>query len=97
LKEMGSRGSEGRADCGFAIAMNEAGELRVGEVYASDEKNAEDGSHEEPQTRGGAADEDVLQWLNVGGDGALERTVELIGLDLMRDVVVWPGRWRCRV
>jgi hypothetical protein len=89
LEEVGSRGSEGGADGGFAVAMNEAGELRVGEVDARDEKDAEDGSHEEPQTRGGAADEDVFQGLNVGGDGALEWTVELIGWDLMRDVVVY--------
>ena len=38
LQEVGGRGSEGRADGGFAVATDEAGELRVCEIDAGDEQ-----------------------------------------------------------
>ena len=88
LKEMGGGGSEGGTDGGFAVAADEAGELRVGEIDARDEQDAEDGGHEEPETCGGAADEDLLHGLDVGGERTLGGAVELIGGNLVRDVVV---------
>ncbi len=84
LKEVGGGGSERGTDGSFAVAMNEAGELRVGEIDARDEQDAEDCSHKKPETCGGAADEDLLHGLDVGGESTLDRAVELVGRDLMR-------------
>ena len=72
LQDAGSGGSEGGADGGFAVAADETGKLRVGEVDAGDEQDAEDGGHEEPEARGGLADEDFLHGLHVGGERSLD-------------------------
>ena len=68
MQDAGGGGSEGGADCGFAVAADEAGELRVGEIDAGDEENAEDGGQEEPKARGGFADDDFFHGLDVGGE-----------------------------
>ena len=61
MQEMGGGGSEGGAYGGFAVAADESGELRVCEIDAGDEEDAEDGGHEEPETGGGAAHDDLLR------------------------------------
>ena len=75
LQDAGGGGSEGGADGGFAVAADETGELCVGEIDAGDEKDAEDGGHEEPEAGGGAADDDFLHGLDVGGDSSVEWAV----------------------
>ncbi len=88
LQDAGGGGSEGRADGGFAVATDEAGKLGVGEVDAGDEQDAENGSHEEPETGGGFADDDFFHRLDVGGDRSFRGPFGLIGWDLVGDVVV---------
>ncbi len=70
LEKVGSGGSESGTDGGFTVAMNEAGELCIGEVDARDEQDAEDGGHKEPETRGGAADEGLETGIFVAFGGA---------------------------
>jgi hypothetical protein len=88
LQDAGGGGSEGGANGGFAVATDEAGELRVGEVDAGDKKHAEDRGHEEPETRGGFADENFFHGLDVGGEGAVGRAVKLAWRDLARESVI---------
>jgi hypothetical protein len=87
LQEMGGGGSEGGAYGGFAVSADETGELGVGEVDAGDEEDAEDGGHEEPESGGGAAYDDLLERLDVGGERSPGGAVQLVGGNLAGDVV----------
>jgi hypothetical protein len=88
LQKMNCRGAEGRADCRLTISTDDAGELCICEIDAGDEKDAEDGGKQEPEARGGATDEDLFHGLDVGGEGAFDGAVQLVGGDLVSDVVV---------
>jgi hypothetical protein len=88
LQDARGGGSEGRADGGFTVASDEAGELRVGEVDAGDEQDAEDGGHEEPEPGGSFADDDFFHRLDVGGEGSVGRAIKLTGRDLPGERVV---------
>ena len=88
LQKVCGGGAECRAYGGFAVASDEAGELRVGEVDAGNEQDAEDGGHEKPEAGGGFSDEHLLHGLDVGGDGAFGVAVELVGGNLAGDVGV---------
>ena len=88
LQEAGCGGSQGGADCGFAVTSDEAGKLRVGEIDAGDEQDAEDRGHEKPEAGGGFADDDFLHGLDVGGEGSVGGSVELAGGNLTSQGVV---------
>ncbi len=62
--------------------------MGVGEVDAGDEQDAENGSHEEPETGGGFADDDFFHRLDVGGEGSVGIAVKLVRRDLTGEVVV---------
>jgi hypothetical protein len=87
LEEMSGGGSERGADGGFSFPADDAGELRVRQIDARDEENAENGGHEEPEARGGAAYDDFLHGLDVGGERSLGGAVELVGRNLVGDIV----------
>ena len=80
--------SKGGTDGGFAVASDEAAELRVGEVHAGDEQDAEDGGHQKPEARGGFSDEHLLHGLDVSGEGAVGWAVELGGRNLTSEGIV---------
>ena len=87
LEETGCGGTEGGAESDLSFASGEAGELGVGQVDAGDEQDADDGSHEEPETGGETANQDLLERLDVGGEGPCGRTVEVAGGNLRGDKV----------
>jgi hypothetical protein len=75
-----------RADCRRWV-VEETGELRVGQINARDEEHAEDGGHEEPEPGGGAAYDDLLERLDVHGERAPGRAIQLVGGNLVGDIV----------
>ena len=87
LQKVSGGGTECRAYGGFAVTADETGELRVGQIDAGDEQDAEDGGHEEPEPRGGVAYDDLFEWLDVDGECAARVAVHLIRRDLADDVV----------
>ena len=87
LQKMGGRGAEGGADGGLAVAADEASELRVCQIDARDEEDAEDSGHEKPEPSGGAAYDDLFERLDVDGECAAGIAVHLIRRDLPDDVV----------
>jgi hypothetical protein len=87
LQKMGGRGAEGRTHGGFALAADDAGKLRVCEIDAGDEEDAEDGGEEKPESSGGATYDDLFERLDVDGECAVRVAVHLIGRDLTDDVV----------